>query len=86
MNIQHEIGDTLTGMNWGDDSLFFTHSFTDETSQFDDHPTVKFCGDYYSREYKVRIPIAFRESEDMTERFIELMIDNYPAVRGFWVS
>ena len=78
---------TLTGMDWGNDTLFFTHTWRDETSQFDEHPSVRWCGggDYYDREFKARVPIAFKDCEEMMDKFI-MMMDDYPDNEGFWVN
>jgi hypothetical protein len=39
----------------------------------------------HMREYKARIPIAFRNCEEMIDKFIMLMED-YPDEFGFWVK
>lgn len=80
---QVESDSSSLGLDWDNDDLFFTYAYQDETSQFDDHPSVRFCGDYYSRSYKCRIPRAFKGCHELIEWFIDKMID-YPDERGFW--
>jgi hypothetical protein len=38
-------------IKWADDTLFFTYTYREETSQFDTHPSVRWegGGEYYSR-------------------------------------
>ena len=81
--IEHE---ELTGLDFANDELFFTHTWWDETSQFD--PKAKWVpgGEYYEREYKARVPIAFRDSEIMIDRFLLLMQEDYNDTSGFWVK
>lgn len=76
----------LEGMDWQNDDLFFTHSFEDETSMFD--PEGRWCygGEYYSRTFYCRIPIAFRDCYVMIDNFLTMMLDNYPDEEGFWVN
>jgi hypothetical protein len=76
----------MEGMNWENDDLFFTHEFEDETSQFDPKGTWNYGGEYYSRIYKCRVPIAFQHCELMIDNFVEMMMDNYPDTKGFWVD
>jgi hypothetical protein len=74
--------------NWSDDSLFFTHVWRDETSMFDDHPSVRWegGGEYYSREFKCRVPKAFENCDELIDMFIEWMTDNATETKGFWVN
>lgn len=78
----------LAGMDWGNDALFYTHSWRDETSMYDEHPSVRWegGGEYYSRKYKARIPLAFKDCDELIDHFIEWMCDNYPGEPGFWVG
>lgn len=80
--------DDLPGMDWANDALFFTHKWRDETSMYDDHPSVHWSpgGEYYSREFKVRMPIAFKNCDELSDHFIEWMDDHYPACNGFWLD
>ena len=75
-------------MDWSNDALFFKYAWRDETSQFDNHPSVRWEGgsEYYSREYKCRVPLAFKDCDELIEAFIELMQDKYPETTGFWVD
>ena len=75
-------------IDWRNDDLFFTHVWRDETSQFDNHPSVRWQGggEYYDREFKARVPIAFRNCEEMVDKFIMMMMDDYPDEKGFWVD
>jgi hypothetical protein len=68
-------------MDWDNDELFFTHTFEDETSQFDDDPSVRWRpgGEYYSREYRIRVPIAFKNCDELIDKFIEWTLDNHPT-------
>ena len=74
----------LKGMDWDNDDLFFTHSYTDETSQFDPQGRWNFGCECYERTYYCRIPKAFQDCEEMIERFLEIMLDNYSHIEGFW--
>ena len=76
----------LEGIDWDDDDLFYNHSFTDETSMFDEDPTKRWCPglDCYEITINVRMPVAFQDCEEMQEAFIELMYDRYPDHPGFW--
>jgi hypothetical protein len=78
----------MKGMDWANDSLFYTHKWRDETSGYDPHPTVRweYGSEYYSRQFKARVPIAFKECAELCERFITLMVDEYPDTAGFWVD
>lgn len=75
-------------MDWGNDQLFFTYSWFDETSQFDDHLSKRWCGglECYQREFKARVPIAFKDCDDAIDQFISWMVDNHPDEEGFWVT
>ena len=59
-------------LDWSDDSLFYTHTWSDETSQFDDHPSKRWCPglECYERTYKARVPIALRNCDEAIEWFI----------------
>ncbi len=78
----------VLNVDWGNDALFYTYEWEDETSQFDDHPSVRwnYGSECYTRKFKARIPIAFRDCEELREQFIMLMTDSYPDVQGFWVD
>jgi len=75
-------------LDWDNDDLFFTYTFEDETSMFD--PKARWCygGEYYSREYKCRVPVAFAHNPDMIDWFVEFMIDKTEGEenKGFWVD
>jgi len=75
-------------MDWGNDQLFFTHDWWDETSQFDDHPSKRWCGglECYERQFKARVPIAFKDCDEAIELFITWIQENYPDEEGFWVQ
>jgi hypothetical protein len=75
-------------MDWGNDQLFFTHDWWDETSQFDDHPSTRWCGglECYERQFKARIPIAFKDCDEAIEWFIIWMQENHEIEQGFWVG
>jgi hypothetical protein len=85
IDIDHE---DLLGMDWANDSLFYTHDWWDETSQFDDHPSKRYCygGEYYERQFKARVPLAFKDCDVMRDRFIDIMACDYPDTKGFWVD
>lgn len=76
----------LKGMDWANDDLFFTHSFVDETSEFD--PKGRWSGgsDCYLRNYHCRVPIAFKNCEEMIDKFVCMIMDDYPDIEGFWVD
>lgn len=78
----------LKGVDWGNDALFFTHEWEDETSQFDKHHSVRWNGggEYYSRTYKARVPRAFENCAELADRFVSLMMDDFVDVAGFWVD
>ncbi len=76
----------LEGVDWSDDKLFYTYSWADETSEFDDHPSVRWNGTSYSRDYKMRVPIALRGNEELVEAFVTMIIDNFEGVDGPWVE
>lgn len=71
---------------WGDDELFFTHTWTDETSQFD--PRGRWCPglECYEATYSARVPRAIRSSDELVAAFTSMMADNFPEEKGFWVS
>jgi hypothetical protein len=75
-------------MDWGNDRLFFTHDWWDETSQFDDHLSKRWCGglECYERQFKARVPVAFKDCDEAIEWFIVWMQDNHPDEEGFWVE
>lgn len=73
-----------SGLNLSDDSLWFTHEFTDETSQFDDHPTTRFNGEGYSRKFRIRAPIAFRNSKKMLDEWVSWANDYCPCNGYLW--
>ncbi len=77
----------LPDIKWEDESLFFTYVWRDETSSFDTHPSVRWEGgsEYYSREFKARIPLAFKGCRELIDMFIEWMQDNHPDLERFWV-
>lgn len=74
------------GVDWGNDELFFTHEWRDETSMFDSDPSTRFEGEYYSRKFKARVPVAFRNSPEMITEFIGWMADRYPDCQAFWAN
>lgn len=76
----------MEGMDWDNDSLFFTHEWRDETSQFDRHHSVRWEGgsECYTRDFKARVPLAFRDSDEMIDRFLTLMMEDFPDTEGFW--
>jgi hypothetical protein len=78
--------EVVEGVDWSNDDLFFTHVWSDETSQFDDHPTKKwnYGGECYERQFKARVPVAIKDSETLIELWLQMMIDNYPDAAGFW--
>jgi len=78
----------MEGVDWNNDKLFYTHSWVDETSQFDTHPSVRwnFGCEVYERKYKCRMPIAFGESIELQDAFIELMDSQFPDADGYWVD
>lgn len=76
----------LKGMDWTNDDLFFTHSFEDETSGFDSEGSWNYGCECYERTYKCRVPIAFRECEEMIDKFVCMIMDDYPDIEGFWVN
>ena len=82
------LGDDLKELDWENDALFFTHTWRDETSQFDDHPSKRWSGglDCYTRDYSVRVPLAFEDNEELCDMFVEYMMDHYPGCKGFWVN
>lgn len=65
---------------FSDDSLFFTHEFEDETSAYD--PEGRWSGVCYSRTYRCRIPIAFRDCSEAIDWFIDSNLET----DGFWVD
>lgn len=74
-------------VDWSNDDLFFTYTWSDETSEFDDHPTKRWSGglECYTRKYKARVPVAFKDCPVLIDKFIILMED-YPEAEGFWVE
>lgn len=86
-NDTYELSPRHLAVNWSDDSLFFTHVWRDETSMFDDHPSVRWEGgtETYSREFKCRVPKAFENCDELIDMFITWMIDNAPETKDFWV-
>ncbi len=82
LNIHRE----LPGMDWNNDDLFFTHEWVDETSQFDTHPSVRWTGECYDRTYRARVPKAFENCDELIDKFITMMVDDYPDVADFWRS
>lgn len=76
----------ITDVDWGNDDLFYTFTYWDETSMFDDDPSVRWDGSYYSRRFKVRVPRAFETCKDLRERFITMMQEDYPDCEGYWVE
>lgn len=80
MKESEPIEDVLpVGLNPSDESLWFTHEFWDETSQFDDHPTKRWCGEAWERKYQIRVPRAFRLSDGMVRKWVEFALDNWPC-------
>jgi len=76
----------LKGMDWGNDELFFTYSFVDESSQFDPKAKWNFGCECYERTYYCRVPKAFQNCWEMIDEFVELMRSNYPTIEGFWTD
>lgn len=76
----------LPAETWGNDELFFTYMWTDETSQFD--PKGRWCGglECYEREYAARVPRALYASHELVDAFVTMMVDNFPEEKGFWVT
>lgn len=75
---------TFPGIDWDNDDLFFTYEWEDETSQFDPKGKWHYGGEYYSRIYRARVPVAFKNSDEMSWEFVEMMMDKYPDTQGFW--
>lgn len=76
----------LDGVDFTNDDLFYTHEFEDETSAFDPKGRWQPGGEYYSRTYRVRVPIAFRGCEELVYKYINMIIDDYPGLEGVWVE
>ena len=74
----------LKGMDWDNNDLFFTHSFEEETSQFDPKGRWVPGGEYYERTFYCRVPKAFQNCEEMIDVFVVTMMENYPDAKGFW--
>lgn len=78
----------IEGVDLSNDSLFYTHMYEDETSQFDPHPSRHWnhgC-ECYEREYKCRMPLAFKDCEELQGMFVEWMIGQGSRAAGFWVD
>ena len=78
----------INGVDWSDESLFFTHRWRDETSQFDSHPSVRWnygC-ECYERDMACRVPRAIEGCDELVESFVSMMMDEYPDTEGFWVD
>lgn len=75
-------------IDWGNDSLFFTHTYIDETSKYDPHPSTHFSpgNDCYMRTFAVRVPISIKDEEDVIERWINMFIDLDYENEGFWID
>jgi len=78
-------GTDLRGVDWADDSLFFTYAYEDETSAFD--PNGKWCygGEYYALTIRCRVPLAFKNCQELIDEFIEMMCNKWPDCDGFYV-
>lgn len=76
----------LKGIDWSNDNLFYDHTYPEETSMFDTTPGKRWCPgmDCYEIDITVRMPIAFRDNEELQEKFIEWMYDRYPDNGDFW--
>ncbi len=73
-------------LDWNNDDLFYTYSFWDETSAFDSKGRWNFGLECYEREYKVRVPLAFKDNEEIAELWAYFFIEHYPEESGFWVK
>lgn len=79
--------DDLSSVDWGNDLLFFTHEVSQESSQFDPKARWVPGGEYYETTYRVRVPLAFRDCDELIEEFVQLMDENHPeTVKGFYVD
>jgi hypothetical protein len=82
-----ELTQPTLNVDWSNDQLFFTHEWWDETSMWDSDPSVRYCygSECYERKLRARVPIAFKNCDELIDAFICWMIDNYPDIEGFWV-
>jgi hypothetical protein len=78
--------DSLPGVDWANDSLFFTHEWEDETSQFDPQGRWQGGSECYLRTFKARVPVAFRDCDELIEMFTLWVQENCPGCEGFWVD
>jgi hypothetical protein len=77
----------MEGVDFSDNSLWFTYEWEDETSQFD--PKGRWCpgGEYYSRTYKMRVPKALEGNDELSYYFVEMIMNQYEGCdEGFWVE
>lgn len=76
----------LEGVDWANDELFVTHTYTDETSQFDPNGRWSPGLECYECEVKVRIPKGIAGNDELTAAFVEMMYDRFPDAEGYYVK
>jgi hypothetical protein len=77
----------MSAIPWGDDKFFFTHTWIDETSSFDPHPSVFYSpgSDSCWREFSARVPLGLKDCPEAIERWIDGWMD-IEGEEGFWVE
>jgi len=57
---------------------YFNYEWWDETSQFDEHPTKRWCGgsECYERRYRCRVPIGLNQDDEAIQIWIGENLDN----------
>ena len=70
--------------NFSDNKKYYTLTYWDETSIYDNHPSViyNYGGDYYMREYACRIPLKIKNKDNL----INMFIDRHSEDEGFWLE
>ena len=73
MNDLPEFSCVCDGVNWDDDTQFYTEVFEEESSGFDPAATWVYGGEYYAVKVHMRVPLGLKGTS-LVDTWYEMML------------